>query len=122
LCSMHRNRRNKRKRSLDPFAQPARARDSDNDDDDGHSSSQHSNTANQNPPTPDNTTSTSYVYRDYAQEEDPTEKILNAHAGHFSSIIPHDEETASNLASQKLPSKLGAMLSDPGEFLIEALV
>jgi hypothetical protein len=121
---MHRNKRNKRKRSLDPFAQPARARDSDNDDDDGHSSSQHSNTANQNPPTPDNTTSTSYVYRDYAQEEDPTEKILilNAHAGHFSSIIPHDEETASNLASQKLPSKLGAMLSDPGEFLIEALV
>ena len=61
------------------------------------------------------------MYRDYAQEEDPTEKILNAHAGHYSisSFIPHEDETASNLASQKLPSKLGAMLTDPGEFLIE---
>ena len=55
------------------------------------------------------------VYHDYAQEVDPTEKIKGEYAGH-SSLIEHEDETTRNLANQKLPAKLAAMLSDPGEF------
>ena len=55
-----------------------------------------------------------YVYRDFAQEEDPTERINANYAGH-SSLISHEDETTRSLASQKLPAKLAAMLSDPGE-------
>eukprot|EP00984_Skeletonema_dohrnii_P007574 scaffold2763_cov88-Skeletonema_dohrnii-CCMP3373.AAC.10 len=53
-----------------------------------------------------------YVYRDFAQEEDPTERINANYAGH-SSLISHEDETTRSLASQKLPAKLAAMLSDP---------
>lgn len=56
------------------------------------------------------------VYHDYAQEEDPTEKIKGEYAGH-SSLIEHEDETTRSLANQKLPAKLAAMLSDPGEFI-----
>eukprot|EP00985_Skeletonema_marinoi_P018050 scaffold10022_cov156-Skeletonema_marinoi.AAC.7 len=53
-----------------------------------------------------------YVYRDFAQEEDPTERINANYAGH-SSLISHEDETTRSLANQKLPAKLAAMLSDP---------
>ena len=56
------------------------------------------------------------IYHDYAQEEDPTEKIKGEYAGH-SSLIEHEDETTRSLANQKLPAKLAAMLSDPGEFI-----
>ena len=55
-------------------------------------------------------------YHDYAQEEDPTEKLNRDYAGH-SSLIAHEDETTRSLANQKLPAKLAAMLSDPGEFV-----
>jgi len=55
---------------------------------------------------------TSPVYHDYAQEEDPTEKLNRDYAGH-SSLIAHEDETTRSLANQKLPAKLAAMLSDP---------
>jgi len=57
-------------------------------------------------------TTDSPVYHDYAQEEDPTERIKGEYAGH-SSLIAHEDETTRNLANQKLPAKLAAMLSDP---------
>ena len=62
----------------------------------------------------DSEESAAYVYRDFAQEEDPTERINANYAGH-SSLISHEDETTRSLASQKLPAKLAAMLSDPGE-------
>lgn len=55
-----------------------------------------------------------HVYHDYAQEEDPTGKI-NANYARHSSLITHEDETTKSLTIQKLPSKLAAMLSDPGE-------
>jgi hypothetical protein len=65
----------------------------------------------------------SYVYRDHAQEEDPMEKIVNTHnyAVH-SSLITHEDETTRNLACQKLPAKLAAMLSDPGKYCFSCIV
>jgi hypothetical protein len=81
-------------------------------DDEDHPSIQ---AANQNPPPLDNT----YVYRDFAREEDPAEKFVTAHAGH-SNLIGHEDMR--DLERQKLPAKLAAMLSDPGEFLISGAV
>lgn len=51
-----------------------------------------------------------YIYRDFA----------NADAGQLEtgSTISHAKLPPSALASQKLPSKLGAMLSDPGKCFI----
>jgi hypothetical protein len=42
------------------------------------------------------------------------EKIAHTYANH-SSLITHEDETTRNLACQKLPAKLAAMLSDPGK-------
>ena len=39
------------------------------------------------------------VYHDYAQEEDPTEKIKGEYAGH-SSLIEHEDETTRSLANR----------------------
>jgi hypothetical protein len=94
--------------------------DDDDDDDDYHppSSSSHKqqqqHTDNNNKTKNNSTESDTYVYRDYAQEEDPMEKIAHTYANH-SSLITHEDETTRNLACQKLPAKLAAMLSDPGK-------
>ena len=89
-------------------------------------------TNSSNPTNPSNTNSSSnnsnstYTYKDYAKEEDLTSKIINEYTERGSSvqgsIISHEDETTKNLMQQKLPAKLAAMLSDPGELLLLLVV
>jgi hypothetical protein len=78
-----------------------------------------SSTNNPNNNNPTSSSSSTYIYKDYANEEDITTKIINEYADRGSgvqgSIISHEDETTKNLMQQKLPAKLAAMLSDPGE-------
>ena len=53
----------------------------------------------------------SYVYRDFA----------SADPGQLEPGIAHKNMPPSALQSQKLPSKLAAMLSDPGECLVDLI-
>ena len=69
-----------------------------------------------NSSTNNNSNSSTYIYKDYANEEDVTTKIMEEYAGLGCGIINHEDETTKNLMQQKLPAKLAAMLSDPGEF------
>jgi hypothetical protein len=80
-----------------------------------NSSSNPSNSSSNS--TNNNNDSSTYTYKDYANVEDPTTKIINEYAdrGVQGSIISHEDETTKNLMQQKLPAKLAAMLSDPGE-------
>ena len=78
-----------------------------------NSSSKPSN-SNNNPN--NNNNSSTYTYKDYANHEDPTTKIINEYAdrGVQGSIISHEDETTKNLMQQKLPDKLDSMLCDTG--------
>jgi hypothetical protein len=81
----------------------------------------HDSNPSTNSSSTNNNNSSTYIYKDYANEEDITTKIINEYAdrdgsGVQGSIISHEDETTKNLMQQKLPAKLAAMLSDPGEF------
>lgn len=64
-------------------------------------------------PKPEEASVSTYVYRDFANVRDPVQ--LGEMLG---SELVHEQVPPKKLQNQKLPAKLNAMLSDPGEWLL----